>query len=58
MIIPGVHVSSTNSATSSKTEMLPALAPCDVLAYLHVMLVLALKVFLATGFGIAILALL
>ena len=29
-----------------------------MLAYLHVMLVIALKVLLATGFGIAILALL
>jgi hypothetical protein len=43
---------------SPETEMRPALAPHDVLAYLHVMLVIALKIVLATGFGFAILALL
>jgi hypothetical protein len=38
--------------------MRPVLAPHVVLAYLNVMLVIALKVFLATGFGLVILALL
>jgi hypothetical protein len=39
-------------------SLLPALAPHDMLAYLHGTMVIALKVLLATGFGFAILALL
>jgi hypothetical protein len=56
---PRVFVASGHvPPTSSALSLFPALAPRGALVYLVSMLVLSLKVLLATGFGLVILALL